>query len=106
MRKFLEHHPQNIENGGNTFQLVNKTRKAEDELEKEFSQVEAIASVRDKDIQDLLPVAIYYGINIDRSTSDIRYDLLKIAKRKPGAFIQASDSPPVGARSVHRPAAD
>lgn len=106
LRKFLEHHPQNIENGGNTFQLVNKTRKAEDELEKEFSQVEAIASVRDKDIQDLLPVAIYYGINIDRSTSDIRYDLLKIAKSKPGEFIQAFDSPQVVARSVIRQAAD
>ena len=106
LRKFLENHPQNIANGGNTFRLVNETKKAEDELKKEFSQVEAIAAVRDKDIQDLLPVAIYYGLNIDRSTSDIRYDLLKIAKSKPGEFIQAFDSPQVVARSVIRQAAD
>ena len=53
LRKFLEHHPQNIANGGNTFRLVNETKKAEDVLKKEFSQVEAIAAVRDKDIQEL-----------------------------------------------------
>lgn len=106
LRKFLENHPQNMANGGNTFRLVNETKKAEDELQKEFSQVEAIAAVRDKDIQDLLPVAIYYGLNIDRSTSDIRYDLLKIAKSKPSEFIKAFDSPQVVARSVIRQAAD
>lgn len=106
LRKFLENHPQNIANGGTTFKIVNETKKAEDELAKEFSQVEAIAAVRDKDIQELLPVAIYYGLNIDRSTSDIRYDLLKIAKSKPTEFIKAFDSPQVVARSVIRQAAD
>lgn len=106
LRKFLENHPQNIANGGTTFKIVNETKKAEDELAKEFGQVEAIAAVRDKDIQELLPVAIYYGLNIDRSTSDIRYDLLKIAKKKPTEFIKAFDSPQVVARSVIRQAAD
>ncbi len=106
LRKFLENHPQNMANGGGTFKIVNETKKAEDELAKEFSQVEAIAAVRDKDIQELLPVAIYYGLNIDRSTSDIRYDLLKIAKKKPTEFIKAFDSPQVVARSVIRQAAD
>lgn len=100
LRKFLENHPQNISNGGTTFSLVNETKKAEDILAKEFGQVEAISAVRDKDIQELLPVAIYYGLNIDRSTSDIRYDLLKIAKKKPSEFIKAFDSPQVAARSI------
>ena len=105
LRKFLEHHPQNIANGGKTFRLVNESKKAEDVLKKEFSQVEAIAAVRDKDIQELLPVAIYYGLNIDRNTTDIRFDLLKIAKSKPAEFIQAFDSPQVVA-DVIRQAAD
>lgn len=106
LRRFLENHPQNMANGGSTFKIVNETKKAEDILAKEFSQVEAVAAVRDKDIQELLPVAIYYGLNIDRSTSDIRYDLLKIAKKKPTEFIQAFDSPQVVARSIIRQAAD
>ena len=106
LRKFLENHPQNMANGGTTFKIVNETKRSEDELARELSQVEAVAAVRDKDIQELLPVAIYYGLNIDRSTSDIRYDLLKIAKKKPTEFIKAFDSPQVVARSVIRQAAD
>lgn len=106
LRKFLEHHPQNMANGGKTFRLVNETKKAEDVLQKEFSQIEAVSAVRDKDIQELLPVAIYYGLDIDRTTADIRFDLLKIAKSKPTEFIQAFDSPQVVARSVIRQAAD
>lgn len=106
LRKFLTHHPQNMANGGQTFRLVNETKNAEEALEKEFSQVDAVAAVRDKDIQELLPVAIYYGLNIDRKTSDIRFDLLKIAKNKPAEFLRAFDSPQVVARSVIRQAAD
>ena len=104
LRKFLEN-PKNMANGGTTFKIVNETKKAEDVLAKEFSQVEAISAVRDKDIQELW-FCIYYGLNIDRSTSDIRYDLLKIAKKKPTEFIKAFDSPQVVARSVVRQAAD
>ena len=106
LKAFLDAHPQNMANGGKTFRIMDETKKAEDELKKEFSQIDAIAAVRDKDIQELLPVAIYYGLNIDRSTSDIRFDLLKIAKSKPSEFIQAFDSPQVVARSVIRQAAD
>ena len=106
LKAFLDAHPQNMANGGDTFRIMDETKKAEDELKKEFSQIDAVAAVRDKDIQELLPVAIYYGLNIDRSTSDIRYDLLNIAKKKPAEFIQAFDSPQVVARSVIRQASD
>ena len=67
-------------NGGNTFRIMDETKKAQDVLDTEFSQVDAIAAVRDRHSR-FLPVAIYYGVNIDRSTADIRYDLLKIAKK-------------------------
>ena len=106
LKAFLDAHPQNMANGGNTFRIMDETKKAQDVLDTEFSQVDAIAAVRDKDIQELLPVAIYYGVNIDRSTADIRYDLLKIAKKSPGDFLSAFDSPQVVARSVIRQAAD
>jgi len=106
LKAFLDAHPQNMANGGNTFRIMDETKKAQDVLDNEFSQVDAIAAVRDKDIQELLPVAIYYGVNIDRSTADIRYDLLKIAKKSPADFLNAFDSPQVVARSVIRQAAD
>lgn len=106
LMKFLDLHPENVANGGHLFKLVDDKKDAEEELAKEFSQSEAIMMVREKDIQDLLPVAIYYGININRATSEIRYDLLQTAKRNPTGFIQAFDSPEVTTRAMITQAGD
>jgi len=106
LMKFLDLHPENVANGGHLFKLVDDKRDAEQELAKEFSQSEAIMMVREKDIQDLLPVAIYYGININRATSEIRYDLLQTAKKNPTGFIQAFDSPEVTTRAMITQAGD
>ena len=100
LRKFLELHPQNIANGGTSFREVNKKKDAEIELLKEFLTTDAVALVRDKDINDLLPIAMYFNININTPVSEIRYNLLRIAKTKPQEFIQAFDSPQVQARSL------
>ena len=103
---FLDIHPQNQANGGHLFKLIDDKKDAEVELAKEFSQSEAIMMVREKDIQELLPVALYYGIGIDRATSEIRYDLLQTAKKNPSGFIQAFDSPEVTTRATVTQAGD
>ena len=106
LRIFMEKHPFNSENGGNMFQLVDKKRDAEKELQKEFLLTDAVSMVRDKDIQDLLPVAMYFGININTSVSDIRFNLLRIAKTKTQEFIESFDSPQVKTRSILQQASD
>lgn len=106
LKKFLDNHPFNVENGGHVFRLVDKKRDAEKELVKEFKVSEAIGMVRDKDINELLPIAIYFKVNIDAPTSEIRYNLLNIAKKKPQDFIEAFDSPQVQARSIIQQAKD
>ena len=106
LRLFLEKHPYNQANGGNKFRLVDKKKDAEIELAKEFLLTEAVAMVRDKDINELLPVAMFFGININASVSDIRFNLLRIAKSKTQEFIESFDSPQVRARSVIQQAAD
>ena len=106
LRIFMEKHPFNEANGGTIFRLVNKKRDAEKELEKEFFLTDAVSMVRDKDIQDLLPVAMYFGVNINASVSDIRYNLLRIAKTKTQEFIESFDSPQVRTRSVLQQASD
>lgn len=106
LRKFLETHPLNMANGGQLFREVNKKVEAEQELKKEFLQSEAIMMVREKSIEELLPVAIYFNINIDQPTSEIRFNLLQIAKRKPSEFMEAFDSPQVQARATIKQAAD
>jgi hypothetical protein len=106
LRLFMEKHPLNAANGGKMFRLVDKKRDAEQVLEKEFFLTDAITIVRDKDIQELLPVAMYFGVNINASVSDIRYNLLQIAKKKTREFIESFDSPQVRTRSIIQQAAD
>ena len=81
-------HPGNAENGGSTFYLRNPEKKISEELETEFKAAEVVSMVRDKDILDLVPVAIYFGINVDAKSSEIRHNLLRVAKRDPKAFIE------------------
>ena len=106
LRKFLEIHPDNTANGGKTFREVNKKRDAETQLKKEFVTNDAISMVRDREIGELLPVALYFNINIDRPVTEIRYDLLQVAKKKPTEFIESFDSPQVVARSIVKQAGD
>lgn len=100
LREFMEKHPGNMANGGNVFKEVNKTRDAETELQKEFALNDAISKIRDTRIEDLLAVALYYKVNINVSASDIRFNLLQIAKRKPNEFMKAFESPQVVARAT------
>ena len=100
LKKFLELHPGNQANGGKLFRLKDVKKDAEDQLEQEFLMNDAISMVRDKSIDELLPVAIYFGFNITSTASDIRFNLLQKAKKNPQEFIQAFDSPQVQVRSV------
>lgn len=100
LQRYLDAHPDNVANGGSTFEKVDKSRNAADSLEREFSISEAIDKVRDLSIQSLLPVAIYFGVNINRETAEIRFDLLQIAKKSPKEFLESFNSPIVMARAA------
>ena len=106
LRKFLDLHPMNIGNGGKIFKQIDKKKDAEIELKKEFILSDAITMVRDKDINELLPVALYFGVNINTPVSEIRYNLLNIAKKRTVEFIQSFDSPQVQVRSTIQQAKD
>lgn len=106
LKMFLDAHPMNIGNGGKLFKEVDKQRDAEQELQREFKLTEAVAMVRDKDIQDLLPIALYFKVNINQPTAEIRFNLLRIAKSKPQEFIEAFDSPQVTTRATIQQAGD
>lgn len=106
LRQFMEIHPGNKANGGNQFAVVNKRIEAEDELNKEFEIHEAINLIKETDFNDLLAVALYFKVNIDKKSSEIKYDLLKIAKKQPTQFVQAFDDPMVKTRAILRQADD
>ena len=106
LRKFMDLHPMNMANGGQLFRQVDKKRDAEVELKQEFLLNDAVAMVRDKAIEDLLPVAIFFGFSVNAPTSEIRFNLLNVAKKKPQEFIESFDNQQVQARSVVKQASD
>lgn len=97
--KFLDCHPNNEANGGRVFKRINYEQDAKKVLDEEFLNVDAIAMVRDKSIDELLPVAIAFGINVDAPVAEIKYDLLQIAKSNPKKFIEAFDNPVVAMKA-------
>ena len=100
LQEFLRLHPGNQANGGSTFKLVDTRVNIEQELTQEFDVFDSVAMVREKTIDDLMPVAMYYNVNVDRPVSEIKYDLLQIAKKKPKQFMAAFDDPMVKVRSI------
>ena len=106
LRMFLDNHPQNISNGGNVFKLMDEAKNAEEKLKEEMSQFEAVSLIKSSDIDDLLAVALFFKVGIDRKVSEIKYDLLQIAKKNPTKFIQSFDDPAVKMRALARQAKD
>jgi hypothetical protein len=106
LQAYLDAHPDNKVNGGNVFFAVDTSKKAEEDLDKEFLLHDAISLVRDKSIDELLPVAMYLGINIEQRNQEIRRELLTEAKVNPKAFIEMFDNPMVKIRSAIRQAID
>jgi len=98
--QFLLSHPDNRANGGGLFEMIDKSRSAEEDLEREFTQFDAISMVRDKDISELLPVAMFLGINTKRKSAEIRRDLLMDAKKNPTRFVELFDNPQVKCKSA------
>jgi len=100
LQEFLDAHPGNLVNGGSKFKLVDNSKSAEATVESEFIQLDAIALIRDREMQDLLPVALALNININADNIEIKRELLSAAKADPSRFIQMFDSPEVKVRSA------
>jgi len=106
LRNFLELHPSNVSNGGNQFKVIDTKSDAESVVKKEFEVFDAISMIKNSDTNDLLSVALYFKVNIDRQMTEIKHDLLIIAKKKPAAFIQAFDDPIVKCKATVKQALD
>lgn len=106
LRRFLEKHPDNIANGGSVFREMNVAVDAEKALEKEMSQFDAVSMLKSAEVEDMLAVALFFSVNIDRKLSEVKYDLLQIAKRSPSRFIQSFDDPAVKMKALVRQASN
>ena len=100
LAEYLDTHPDNKENGGNRFYLYREEVVSEKKLEDEFKMHDAISLIRNKDLEELLSVAISFGVNIDRPVNEIKHDLMVIAKKSPQAFIESFDNPIVEMKTL------
>ena len=104
LQAYLDVHPQNRANGGGMFYLVDKTKNVENEIDKEFLVNDAINMLRNKDLDEILAVALAYGMDVNRPTSEIKHDLLQKAKKSPQTFMESFDNPIVAMKSKIRQA--
>lgn len=100
LSRYLDLHPDNVANGGNGFILIDTSKSAEVSLEKEFETLDAVSMVRDKSIDELLPVAMYLGIDTNQKNMEIKRELLREAKANPARFIEMFDNPVVKVKST------
>ena len=106
LRMFLEAHPDNIKNGGAVFKALDEAATAESKLNEEMNQFEAISMIKNSEVEDLLAVAIFFKVDINRKMSEVKYDLLQIAKKSPSKFVKSFDDPSVKMKVLLRQAKD
>lgn len=106
LQDYLVLHPGNKANGGSTFTIINNEAKATIELDQEFLLLDAVSIVRDKSIDELLPVCMYLNIDVNQRNNEIRRELLLEAKGNPKAFIELMDNPYVRSMSAVKQAVD
>jgi len=106
LQEFLDLHPMNRANGGGTFELVNTEAKAELDLDNEFLLHDAVSLVRNKSIDELMPVAIYLNMDTNQKNAELKRELLMEAKGNPKRFIELFDNPTVQVRAIIKKAVD
>jgi len=106
LQEFLDLHPMNRANGGGTFELVNTEAKAELDLDNEFLLHDAVSLVRNKSIDELMPVAIYLNMDTNQKNAELKRELLMEAKGNPKRFIELFDNPTVQVRAIIKKAVE
>jgi len=100
LQDFMDAHPDNAANGGNSFYVIDMEHDAEEELDNEFLIHDAVSMVRDTELDGLLPVAMFLNIDPKKPSVEIRRELLSHAKSNPKAFIEMFDNPIVKVKAI------
>lgn len=100
LKEFLDKHPDNSANGGGSFKLVNREVDIEQEIENEFLVNDAVAMIKARPIEDLLPVAMSLKISTNQKDLAVKRALVLYAKKNPKKFMEMFDNPMVHARTT------
>jgi hypothetical protein len=106
LQDYLAIHPDNTANGVRLFTIIDTESKATVELDQEFLLLDAVSIVRDKSIDELLPICMYLNIDVNQRNNEIRRELLLEAKGNPKNFIELMDNPYVRTMAAIKQAVD
>ena len=85
--------PDRISQGPPVFKRLDFEKDAKEKMEKEIQSMDALRTVFEMPLNKLLGYAQVLGVNIDKSTDEIRYDMKVMAEKDPVKFIAGLDDP-------------
>jgi hypothetical protein len=108
LQEFLAIHPDNKTNGGNVFYEFDPEKQAADLIANLDAQYEAETAIRTMDFDKLKSLAhLFLDANIDKmSSSEIKHNMLIIARDYPTDILDALDNPDTEVDIVARRAMD
>ena len=88
-----KNNPNRITGSPAVFQTIDKERDAKKVINKEMKELDAMQLALKMPISKLIGYAKVLGVNVDKSTEEIRYDMKVLAKKSPLSFITGMDDP-------------
>lgn len=82
------------------FKVIDHEADAKKLMEVEVSQIQAANAVLGMEFSDLKAYARVLGVNINKSTEEIRHDMLVLSKKDPVKFMAGMDDPVVKRQQV------
>ena len=85
--------PNRIPGSSRVFKGLDFEKDAKEKMEKEIKSMDALRTVFEMPLNKLLGYAQVLGVNTDKSTDEIRYDMKVLAEKDPVNFINGLDDP-------------
>lgn len=108
LQEFLSIHPDNAANGGKVFYEFDPEKQAEERMQYMDAQYEAETAIRTMDFEKLKSLAhLYLRGNVDKmSSSEIKHNMLLVAKEDPFEVLESIEDPDTEIDSIARRAID
>lgn len=85
--------PNRMTNSAATFQVVDKSKDAKKVIQREMKEMDAMSLALKMPFNKLVGYAKVLGVNVDKSTEEIRYDMKMLAKKDPFSFLTGLNDP-------------
>jgi hypothetical protein len=106
LKKYLDHcnlnasNPNRFNTSTPVFKMVDNEGDAKKKIEKSMKVLDAIRLALEMPLDKLVGYARTMGVNVNKSTDEIRYDMKVLAEKDPTSFITGMDDPKTEIKQV------